>query len=195
VDTNPDRIVGRWSIGYTLDVHTTSSDLVGHDEYGHPKFESKRSDLGELLYRLKFRRNKSVIPEIAEVVGTFVESYLPKPDLIVPVPPSTPRREQPVILIARAIRERTGIAVSEDCVWKARDTAQLKNVFDFDERSRLLDGAFELDSSVTKGKTVLLFDDLYRSGATLNAVTGLLYDRGGVKDVLALALTRTRRLR
>jgi competence protein ComFC len=71
----------------------------------------------------------------------------------------------------------------------------LKNVFDFDERSRLLDGAFEIDHSVANGKTVLLFDDLYRSGATLNAVTGLLYDQGGAQDVVALALTRTRSLR
>jgi competence protein ComFC len=195
LDTNPARIVGRWSVGYTLDVHTTSSDLVGHDEYGHPQFESKRSELGELLYRLKFRRDQGVIPEIADAVGTFVESYLPEFDLIVPAPPSTPRPEQPVILLARAIGERIGVRVAEDCVWKVRETAQLKNVFDFDERFSLLDGAFDLDSSVTKGKTVLLFDDLYRSGATLNAVAALLYDRGDAKDVIALTLTRTRSLR
>jgi competence protein ComFC len=195
VDISPTRIPGRWSNGYALDAHTTSSEFLGHDEYGHPQFASQRSELGELLYRLKFRRDKSVIPEIVEVVATFVESYVPKVDLVVPVPPSTQRTEQPVILLARAIGERIGIPVSEDCVWKIRETSQLKNVFDFDERSRLLDGAFEVDRSVTTGKTVLIFDDLYRSGATLNAVTSLLYDQGGAKDVLALTLTRTRSLR
>jgi competence protein ComFC len=195
VEINPTRIPGRWSNGYTLDLHTTSSGLAGRDGYGHPQFASKRSGLGELLYRLKFRGDKSVIPEIAEVVGTFAESYLPKVNLIVPVPPSTPRKEQPVILLAHAIGDRIGLPVFQDCVWKVRETLQLKNVFDFDERSRLLDGAFEIDRSVTNGKTVLLFDDLYRSGATLNAVNSLLYDRGGAKDVLALALTRTRSLR
>jgi len=123
------------------------------------------------------------------------ESYLPKVDLIIPVPPSTPRPEQPVILLARAIGERLRVPVCEGCVAKVRDTPQLKNVFDFDERSRLLDGAFEVDLSMAKGKIVLLFDDLYRSGATLNAITTLLYDQGGAKDVLALTLTRTRSLR
>jgi len=195
VEINPTRIAGRWSHGFTLDLHTTSSGLAGRDGYGHPQFASKRSELGELLYRLKFRGDKSVVPEIAEVVGTFADSYLPQVNLIVPVPPSTPRKEQPVILLAHAIGARIGIPVFEDCVWKVRETSQLKNVFDFDERSRLLDGAFEIDRSVTTGKTVLLFDDLYRSGATLNAVNSLLYDRGGAKDVLALALTRTRSLR
>ena len=195
VEINPIKIPGRWSHGYTLDLHTTGSDLAGHDGYGHPQFASKRSELGELLYRFKFRGDKSVVSEIAEVVGTFAQSYLPKMDLIVPVPPSSQRKEQPVIVLAHAIGVRIGIPVFEDCVWKVRETAQLKNVFDFDERSRLLDGAFEIDRSVTRGKTVLLFDDLYRSGATLNTVNSLLYDRGGAKDVLALALTRTRNLR
>lgn len=195
VDINPTKIPGRWSSGFALDVHTTSSELVGHDEYGHPQFESKRSEFGELLYKLKFRRNRGVIPEIVEVAATFVESFVPEVDLIVPVPPSTPRKEQPVILLARALGERINIPLSEDCVWKTRETPQLKNVFDFDERSRLLDGAFELESSVVIGKTILLFDDLYRSGATLNAVTSLLYDQGGAKDVIALTLTRTRNLR
>jgi competence protein ComFC len=195
LEINPIRISGRWAIGFALDVHTTSSELLGHDEYGHPQFASKRSELGELLYKLKFRRNKGVIPEIAELTATFVESYLPKADLIVPVPPSTPRKEQPVILLARAIGTRVGILVHEDCLWKVRETSQLKNVFDFDERSRLLDGAFEIDRSIVEDKTVLLFDDLYRSGATLNAVTVLLYDRGGARDVVALTLTRTRSLR
>jgi competence protein ComFC len=195
VEINPIRIPGRWSNGFTLDLHTTSSGLAGRDGYGHPQFASKRSELGELLYRLKFRGDKSVISEIAEVVGIFTKSYLPKMDLIVPVPPSTSRKEQPVILLAHAIGDRIGIPVFEDCVWKIRETSQLKNVFDFDERTRLLDGAFEIDRSATNGKTVLLFDDLYRSGATLNEVNSLLYDRGGAKDVLALALTRTRRLR
>ncbi len=195
MEINPTRIAGRWSNGFALDAHTTNSELVGHDEYGHPRFDSKRSELGELLYRLKFRRNKSVIPEIAEVVGTFAESYLPKVDLIVPVPPSTPRKEQPVILLARAIAERVGVPISEDCVWKVRETSQLKNIFDFGERLRLLDGAFDVDLSIAKNKNVLLFDDLYRSGATLNAVTSLLYDQAGANDVLALTLTRTRSLR
>ena len=183
VEINPTRIYGRGSNGFTLDVHTASSELLGHDEYGHPQFASKRSELGELLYKLKFRRDQSVIPEIAAVVGTFAESYLPTVDLIVPVPPSTPRTEQPVILLAHAIGARIGIPVFEDCVWKVRETSQLKNIFDFDERLRLLDGAFEVDLSVANGKSVLLFDDLYRSGATLNAVTSLLYDPAGAKDV------------
>jgi|SRR5208282_1369082 len=195
VDIKPIRIPGRWRNGFALDVQTKSSVFLGDDEYGHPQFDNKRSEIGELLYKLKYRRDKGVIPQIVEAAATFVESYLPKVDLIIPAPPSSARPEQPVMLIARAIGARIKIPVSEDCVRKLRETPQLKNVFDFDERSRLLDGVFEADLDLAKGKVVLLFDDLFRSGATLNVVTNLLYDQGGAKDVFALTLTRTRSLR
>jgi competence protein ComFC len=77
-------------------------------------------------------------------------------------------------------------------VWKIRETPQLKNAYDYDQRWRLLDGAFEVDSALVAGKTLLLLDDLYRSGATLNAITSALYDKGGAKDIFALTITRTR---
>lgn len=192
VNINPTRISGRWSSGFALDLHTTSSELIGHDEYGHPRFETNRSEIGELLFRLKYHSDTSVVPAIVEAVGSFVESFLPAMDLIVPVPPSTPRREQPLILIARALAAKVNAPLSEDCVWKIRETPQLKNAYDYDQKWRLLDGAFEVDSASVVGKTALLFDDLYRSGATLNAITSALYDKGGAKDVVALTITRTR---
>ncbi len=43
-----------------------------------------------------------------------------------------------------------------------------------------------------QGRSVLLFDDLFRSGATMNAITSSLYDQGTARDVYALTLTRTR---
>jgi competence protein ComFC len=71
-------------------------------------------------------------------------------------------------------------------------TPELKNVYAYDERLRLLEGAHRVEASVVRGHRVLLFDDLYRSGATMNAITATLYDEGAVADVYALALTRTR---
>lgn len=39
---------------------------------------------------------------------------------------------------------------------------------------------------------MLLFDDLYRSGATMNEITALPYDQGKAAEVYALTITRTR---
>jgi predicted amidophosphoribosyltransferase len=54
-----------------------------------------------------------------------------------------------------------------------------------------LDGAFKVDKQQMNEKGVLLIDDLYRSGATANAVT-LAIIGAGVSRVYFLAATRTR---
>ena len=75
---------------------------------------------------------------------------------------------------------------------RTRNVPQLKNISDLDERAKLLEGLHAVDKSVTRDKSVLLFDDLYRSGATMNAITTELYETGEATDVFALTITRTR---
>lgn len=65
-------------------------------------------------------------------------------------------------------------------------------MFDYNERIKLLENAYEVRDPSLREKAVLLLDDLYRSGATLNAVTQVLYEQAQCSDVYALALTRTR---
>lgn len=112
---------------------------------------------------------------------------------LVPAPPSRKRPEQPVLLVAAPLAQAIGVAFAPDCIKKTRDIPQLKDVHDCDRRTKLLDGAFAVDKEVTRGKRILLFDDLFRSGATLNALAALLYDERGASEVCALTPTRTRR--
>jgi predicted amidophosphoribosyltransferase len=99
----PRRIIGKWSQGYALDYHSVSSVFLGHNQFGHPEYDTKRSEVGELL-----------------------------------------------------------------------------------------DGLHEVDTPATQDKKILLFDDLYRSGATMNAITAALYEQGKAAEVFALTITRTR---
>ena len=187
----PKKIPGRWRGGYALDVHTVSSSYLGDDEFGHSRFETIRSEMGELLYKLKFGRDQTVVPVIADALEKFVKDWNPGIDVIVPVPPSSERTFQPVIVLGDELEHRLGIAVVK-CIKKVKDTPQLKNVADLDERLRILEGVHEVDSAGIRGKRILLFDDLYRSGATMNAITDILYDHGGAAEVFALTVTRTR---
>ncbi|MCF8145769.1 MAG: ComF family protein [Deltaproteobacteria bacterium] len=192
VNIRPMQIPGRWRTGYVLDYHTLSSTYLGDDEYGHAMFDTKRSQVGELLYRLKYRSDKSALNQLAEVAARFVREWNPEVTILVPVPPSRVRAEQPLHLIAERLGTTIGIPVRWNGVTRVKETPELKNVYAYDERLRLLYGAHTVDASVLKGQKVLLFDDLYRSGATMNAITAALYDEGAVADVYALALTRTR---
>ena len=69
---------------------------------------------------------------------------------------------------------------------------QLKDVFDYHERLKLLENAHDVTGTAVRNKSVLLVDDLYRSGATLNSVATALYDKGKVSAVYVFAVTRTR---
>lgn len=114
-------------------------------------------------------------------------------DLVIPVPPSDASRSfQPVILLAQAIADELGVGCCIDCVVKVKDTPQLKGVFDPEKRRELLEKAFVVAAKKLSGKRVLLFDDLYRSGATLNSIFKALTEKGGVSSTYALTLTRTR---
>ena len=72
---------------------------------------------------------------------------------------------------------------------KIKETPELKNV-DYAKRLELLEGAHSVEGDPLRGRSILLLDDLYQSGATLNAVARLLRQTGGASAVFVLALTR-----
>ena len=192
IPIHPRQIPGRWRLGYALDLHTVSSTFLGHDDLGHPTFDTRRSEVGELLYRLKYSGDQSVVPEIAETAADFLRRWALPLDLVVAVPPSKPRSVQPVHLLATELGRRLGVPFSRDLVTRTRAVPELKGIFEYDDRMKALDGAHAVASGAVRGRRVLLFDDLYRSGATMNAVADTLYAQGGAADVLALTITATR---
>jgi competence protein ComFC len=189
---HPMRIPGRWREGYVLDYHTVSSTYLGDDQYGHPVLVTKRSEIGDLLFRWKYRANRSALEDLVATIGEFLKSWKPDVDLIIPVPPTRLRSHKPLLTLAKELGERVSIAVRPEAVVRAKEIPELKNVYDFEERLRLLAGAHKVKRSLVERQKVLLFDDLYRSGATMNAITEALYQPDCAAEVCALAVTRTR---
>ncbi len=186
------KIEGNWNVGYALDLHVESSEFLGYDEFGHPQYDTKRTQLGELVYRLKYCQDRTVLRDIiSKVCSSFTFKSI---DAIIPVPPSnTSRTFQPVAEIAKGLGDALGIRVLENVVFKIRNTPELKNLSTFEEKYGILKDAFEIKNALSlKSKTILLLDDLYRSGATLTAITEQLRKCGALK-VKVLTLTKTRR--
>jgi predicted amidophosphoribosyltransferase len=192
ITIRPSLIPGRWREGYALDLHTESAIHVGDDEFGHPQFDTKRSPAGELLYRLKYRLDRSAIPELVEAAAAFVRSWHPPVKIVVPVPPTRTRTLQPVLILGEALAKEIGIEFSPNCIRRAKEVPELKDVYDYNERVRLLADAHEVDAPKVAGRKVLLFDDLYRSGATMSSIAAALHDQGNCEEVFALTVTRTR---
>lgn len=196
VSITPKKLSGNWFEGYFLDYHTISSVFLGYDEFGHQVYDTKRSEIGELLYRLKYQSDKNVINDIINTVIDFIvykwkiSNIL---DAIIPMPPSRIfRKFQPVLEITRGISSKLNIDLLENSLKKVGDTPELKSIYDYQERLRILNDAFVVDYGSINVKNILLFDDLYRSGATLYAATNALYTKSCITRIYALVLTKTR---
>jgi hypothetical protein len=59
------KLEGSWDAGYALNKHTLSSDFIGYNEFGHPMFDTKRSEPGEALYQLKYRSDWTQVEPLA----------------------------------------------------------------------------------------------------------------------------------
>jgi len=112
--------------------------------------------------------------------------------VVVPIPPSKVQRAfQPVVEIASELAKSLGVALNMSSIEKTKPTPQMKDIGDFPARVAALETAFTCGNDLA-GKQVLLLDDLFQSGATMNVVARVLRQQGLVKSVYALALTRTR---
>lgn len=191
VEINPQKLFGTWRAGRALDFHTTSSTPAGQNDAGHLLFNTVRPPIAELLFRLKYRQDLTAAKDITEAAAAFLMRASMKFEMLIPVPPSTSRPMQPVLVLAKGISVAVNIPYS-DCIKTTRATSQLKNINDPAQRAALLDGLYTVPLGQVAGKHVLLFDDLYRSGSTLNAITTVLLEQGKAASVSVLAITRTR---
>jgi len=192
VRTNPTRLWGgSWNDGFALDRHTVNS-IPTSDPY---RWDTTYTELGQLVYELKYRNNWGALQSIVDTAEDFIRSGwegLPPLDLIVPAPPSfAARGAQPVVEIARELARGLGIALCENAVTKTRVTPQMKNVYNWAQRRQTLREAIQKGPANVQGKRMLVFDDLIQSGATLGRVTDVLQG-AGASEVYALALTRTK---
>lgn len=188
---HPQGIRGPWKSGVVLDWHTIDSVCVGENEFGHPIFETTRSEIGELLYRFKYRHDQTAFDQLIFSACKYLEKAKGKFDAVLPIPPSNPTRTV-TAQIASALSACLNSRYIQGALQKVALTEELKTVQDTERRKEMLSGTFQADPSKIAGKSVLLVDDLYRSGATLEAATNVVYAQGKATAVYVFAVTRTR---
>lgn len=191
MEINPKEIKGAWDVGYVLDKHTISSTMIGYHEFNYPEFDTLRSPLGELIYKLKYKGDKTVLPAIVEAVVAFVTIQNIKPDVIAPLPPSKQRAFQPVIEIASQVGAALNVPVDTASLSKMGATSQMKDIGSYPDRVKALEAVFTAAKEF-KGKAVLLLDDLFQSGATMNVAATVVREQGEAGAVYVIALTQTR---
>ena len=177
--SHPRPLVGPWQCGWSLGYH---SRFTGGDW--------SRSSVGDLAYRLKYNCDTSVLPALVELALALMKSQpiIGKMDFIVPVPFSTERKINPVQAFCEALAGKLEKPLHA-LVTKTRTTRPQKEMKTLAQKRSNVAGAFSLHGEV-RNKHILLVDDLFDSGATLEEITRLLL-RSGAARVNVLTLTRS----
>ena len=182
-------IFGNWEKGFVFDIHIRSSTCLGNDEYGHLIFDNSRSPMGELVFQLKYRNKIENVDLIVELLLNEFSGW-DSFDYIVPAPFSMNRINQPVNLIVANLANRVNVPMLT--VLEKESTEQLKNyTSEIKKREILLNSIKLKNKEAISEKNILLIDDLFDSGATLNVSTKILLDNGA-SSVCVLAMTKTK---
>jgi predicted amidophosphoribosyltransferase len=188
------KLEGSWDLGYALHKHTLSSVYLGDDEYGHPRFDTTRSEPGASLYQLKYRGDWDQVKPLAAQVKASLLPLFGKIGLIIPMPASTVRARQPVNEIATELGRLTDTPVFDNIIVKApapQGSPQLKNLHGREEKDAALQGRFSINPTITNEGcwNALLLDDLFDTGATMDAVSKTLRTYKKINQVYAASLT------
>jgi len=177
---HPRALPGPWEAGWALDFH---SRFAGADW--------SRTETGELAYRYKYNGERALLEPLTDRLVALVGEHpeLAAVDAILPVPSSEARPFDPVPALAEALGQRLGRPVWPDALVKTRQTLRQKELRTLAQKRANVAGAFAVRRNV-RGQRLLVLDDLYDSGATLEEVSRVLR-AAGAAAVCVLTLTRT----
>ncbi|WP_412023241.1 ComF family protein [Burkholderia cepacia] len=192
MQVNVREIEGNWDGGYSLDKHTLTSVYIGDDEYGHPRFDTTRTEAGEAVYQLKYDDGWDRAEDLAEAIAEYIWPLLPEIGLIVPMPASTVRPRQPVTEVAHALGKLVKTPVFDELLFKRPGGPKLKDLKTKAEKLEALQGRIYYKDRIAGEDSwnVLLLDDLYDTGATAEVACDVLRTYEKIDGIYVAALTR-----
>jgi competence protein ComFC len=182
-DLNPFPLGGNFDAGFAL------------GEYSILEKRRRRTNLGELLHRFKYEQDQQSGMILADLAAEFIcsQASLKTSDLMLTVPPSfKSRRFDPVSFLAEKIEEKTKIPWKSEVFARTKLSPPQKDLRSRKVKQLNVMDTFRLAKPLELASNKLLvFDDIFDSGATLNEISDILREWGAEKIyVLVLAKTR-----
>ena len=144
------------------------------------------------MYRFKYANRREYAAYYAREAAALYQDWVFKNqiEVIVPVPmyrwKKRRRGYNQAETFARALGRELGLPVDAGLVRRVRNTVPQKEL-NGGQRAANLKNAFQLAADIVKYKKILLVDDIYTTGSTMEACARALL-RAGVKNVYFIAI-------
>ncbi len=185
------QIRGMWDEGWVLDKHSVSSVYTGDDAYGHPQFNTTRTEVGEATYQLKYHKDWTQAKPLAQAIVQNIFPKFSQVGFIVPMPASSQRARQPVTEVATELGALANIPVFNNVLMKATNGKSLKDLKTKEEKIEAIGSSLSVNDGISgKGPwNVLVVDDLFHTGASMETACKVLRTYRKVGKIYVAALT------
>ena len=145
------------------------------------------TDVAASIYRFKYRGRCEYAAFFGEKMAQELQSFTEyiKPDGLVPVPVSRKRLNRrgynQAELLARVMGQRLGVPVYTHLAVRNKNTVPQKELNAY-QRQNNLKKAFKIKENDVKLNTIIIIDDIYTTGSTVDALAEVLLC-AGVKKV------------
>lgn len=183
--------------GEPFEIDPGAGALCGACHADPPAIEGMRAAVsyGPIARRIALRLKYGRRPGFAETMARHMRRHLADPGatLLVPVPLHRwriwRRGYNQAALVARALGKSTGAPIAIDLIERRRATPILRAMGP-GARRKAVQGVFAVRAGADiKGKAIVLIDDVYTTGATVNACARVL-KRAGAARVTVLCWAR-----
>jgi competence protein ComFC len=144
------------------------------------------------LHTMKYRGNIALGESIAMQMADFVRSLKWPIDVMIPVPLGkkrlTERGYNQIALVAQPLAYQLGLEYEPDALRKTRETRSQVGL-NLSQRGENVQDAYQADSTLVRGKSVLIMDDVATTGSTISACTTALHS-AGAQEVYVLTIAR-----
>lgn len=152
-----------------------------------------REPLKTIIHQMKYSGLYTLAYPLGQIMVDYWPDWDDTPDVIIPIPLHANRLKKrgfnQSALLAVMIGDQVDIPVNSNDLVRIKNTKPQVGLSP-DKRKENVHNAFQANVAGIKGKHILLIDDVFTTGATMNAACQSLQDSGAIK-VSAFCLART----
>ena len=145
-----------------------------------------------MIYRFKYGKRREYAEFLGKEMAEHFSSDLKKwgAEMLIPVPIHKIRKKQrgynQAELLAAELSRQTGIPMKNNLVVRCKKTVPQKMLKD-EERQNNLKKAFKIGQNDVKLSTIIIIDDIYTTGSTVNEMADVLR-KAGIDKIYVLTL-------